>query len=333
MDMGIPHRIVAVALVLLVSIPAATSQRKKSKKDRAFLRGICYTSHAAGAQSEKSVVAWVKKNRINLVVIDFFVIAYNYDSIPFSKIARLVKRLKKEGVTVLADYRPSTAPPGKGFRGQAPDLCLSDPTIRENIIGWGIHLLDRCPGFDILTVYNPLPRFERNRNCPKCKKKGERALLVEFFKEWSRVLRKKHPGVKLGAVFPADASLYRSLKGSLDMFCPFCSLIAPRGKESCGPGVMKKVAGQMKSLRKIGPVIPLVKLYWKQATRNTTGDILHAMDEAKQCGLDGFFLWYRSLITGDVARVTSFKLPQYDLEKICEKYRELAGVRPRKKRR
>ena len=52
-----------------------------------------------------------------------------------------------------------------------------------------------------------------------------------------------------------------------------------------------------------------------------------------QKGLDGFFLWYRSLITGDVARVTSFKLPQYDLEKICEKYRELAGVRPRKKRR
>lgn len=297
---------------------AATAQRK-----RPFLAGICYTVHDAQQQQEKKVVEWVTKNRIRLVAIDFFGIAHSYDRIDFRKISRLVKRLKKAGVTVLADYRTSTSKPGVAHRGENPDLCLSNPEVRANLTGWGIHLLDKCPDFDILTIYNPLPTFERNKNCRPCKKAGSRMLLKRFFEEWSTAIRKRHPRVKLGAVFPADPSLYRALAKHLDVFCPFCSLIAPEGETACGPGVMKRVARDMRALRKVGPVIPLVKLYWKQATRNTTDDILHAMSEAKRERLDGFFLWYRTLLTGDVARNVRFPLPTYDLEKIEERYRAL----------
>jgi hypothetical protein len=324
-----------IAMMLAAVLGAAGhagGQRGPRRSKNEFLRGICYTVHSAGAQSEKTLVDWVKQNRINLVALDYFVVAFNYDTINFRKIARIVKRLKKEGVTVLVDYRPSTAPAGKGFRGEAPDLCLSNPEIRKNITDWGVLILDRCPGIDILTLYNPLPQFERNRDCRECRKRGDAALLRDFFKEWSAAIRKKHPKVKLGAVFPADAGLYRNLTDSLDVFCPFCSIIAPAGQASTGPGVMKKVAEQMKSLRKLGPVIPLVKLYWKQETRNTTEDILHAMDEARQHGLDGFFLWYRALLTGELDRMTpAFELPAYDLDRICAKYRELAGERPRRR--
>ncbi|MHC4164124.1 MAG: hypothetical protein ACYSUM_18525, partial [Planctomycetota bacterium] len=188
-------------------------------------------------------------------------------------------------------------------------------------------------GIDILTIYNPLPRFERNKDCPDCKTKGERALLQQFFKEWSEAIRKQHPKVKLGAVFPAGDAFYRDISKHLDVYCPFCSIIAPVGKESCGPGAMRRVASQMRSFQKRGSVIPLVKLYWRQATRNTTEDILHAMTEAKEERLDGFFLWYYSLLTGDLDRATSFPLPEYDLERICEKFRELAGKPTKRKKR
>ena len=151
--------------------------------------------------------------------------------------------------------------------------------------------------------------------------------------EWSKAIRKKHPKVKLGAVFPAGEAFYRDICEHLDVLAPFCSIIAPAGKESCGPGVMKKVAADMRSFRKKAPVIPLVKLYWKQATRNTTEDILHAMDEAEAEGLDGFFLWYYSLLSGDVGRSTSFELPEYDLDRILEKFRELAAREKGKKKR
>jgi len=324
-----------VAIAITLPAAAATAQRREKNKGKPeFLRGMCFCSSTAGALSEKTIATWVKKNRVNLVAIDFFGVAFNYDHTNFGKIARLIKRLKRNAVTVLADYRPSTSPPGKGHRGPAPDLCLSNPEVRANIIGWGILILDRCPGIDILTLYNPLPRFERNKDCPNCKKQGEQKLLKAFFEEWAAAIRKKHPKVKLGAVFPAGMSLYRSLRPSIDVFCPFCSVIAPAGQASAGPGIMKKLAGQMRPLRKHGPVIPLVKLYWKQATRNTTEDILHVMDEAKRHGTDGFFLWYYTLLTGELDRMTrSFKLPEYDLKRIEEKFRELAGERPRQKRK
>ncbi|MHC4549264.1 MAG: hypothetical protein ACYTEZ_10855 [Planctomycetota bacterium] len=323
--------LVVSAAVLAAALPATAAPKKK--RAAPFLRGICYTSHVAAARPQKQEVAWLRQNGINLVAIDFFGIAHNYARTDFATIARLVKRLKREGVTVLADYRPSTTPPGKAHPGQGPDLCLSRAEVRQNITGWGIHLLDRCPGIDILTIYNPLPRFERNRDCRACRKKGERALLQQFFAEWSAAIRKRHPKVKLGAVFPAGEAFYRDISKYLDVFSPFCSVIAPAGKESCGPGVMKEVAGQMRALQKRGPVIPLVKLYWREATRNTTADILHAMAEAQEERLDGFYLWYYSLLTGDLDRATSFKLPEYDLEKICERFRELAGKEKKKKKR
>ncbi|MFQ5504760.1 MAG: hypothetical protein ACE5F1_08200 [Planctomycetota bacterium] len=319
-------------LVLLASLLAGNSgaaQKRKRTMD-SFLRGICYTSHSAGSQSSKEILGWVKENRINLVAIDFFAVAFSYDYTNFSNIARLMKRLRKNGVTVLADYRPSTSPPGKSHRAEAPDLCLSNPEVRSNITGWGLHILEKCPEIDILTVYNPLPAFERNKDCASCKKAGPDALLEGFFEEWSEAIRKKHRKVKLGAVFPANAGTYRRLAPYLDVFVPFCSLIAGRGRTECGPGVMKAMARQMKPVRKLRPVIPLVKLYWKQATRNSTADILHAMDEARSEKLGGFFLWYRSLLTGEVAKATRYELPDYDLDAICDKYRELGGERKRK---
>ncbi|MHC4163919.1 MAG: hypothetical protein ACYSUM_17470, partial [Planctomycetota bacterium] len=107
------------AAVLAAAVAAAPDRRKGPGT---FLRGLCYTSHIAATRPAKEEVAWLKRNGINFVAIDFFLIAHNYASTDFPKIARLVKRLKKEGITVLADYRPSTTPPGKAHRGPGPDL-------------------------------------------------------------------------------------------------------------------------------------------------------------------------------------------------------------------
>ena len=318
----------ALALLSLASAPERAPAQKRSRSG--FLRGICYTSYEAGRQSRKKILDWVENCRINLVAIDFFGVAYNHDRTDYAGIARLAQRLRKKKVTVLVDYRPSTSTPGKAVQGEGPDLCLSDPEVRKNIIGWGLYLLDKVPDTDILTIYNPMPRFERNKHCERCKKIGENKLLQIFFEEWSTAIRKKHPRVKLGATFVASPALYRSLEKYLDVFTPFCSLIAAKGKTEAGPGHMKRVASSLRPLIKKRPIIPLVKLYWKQETRNSTADILSAMDEAKAQGLAGFFLWYRSLLTGDVAKRVKFKLPEYDMDAIVDKYRELAGEKRRR---
>jgi hypothetical protein len=122
-----PVLLVAAIAITLHAVPAAGQSRHRPQGKPELLRGMCFCSSTAGALSEKSLTTWVKKNRVNLVAIDFFVVAFNHDHTSYGKIARLIKRLRRNGVTILVDYRPSTSPPGKGHRGPAPDLPSAAP--------------------------------------------------------------------------------------------------------------------------------------------------------------------------------------------------------------
>ena len=72
-------RLRPLALVaLLLACAASEAASKERTGDRPFLRGICFTANTFERFSEKELVALVKRNRVNLVAVDFFLIGHSY---------------------------------------------------------------------------------------------------------------------------------------------------------------------------------------------------------------------------------------------------------------
>lgn len=156
------------------------------------------------------LVEFIDNCGFSIVVVDWAWITYHWDRTDFEKLNKLIRTLKTKGIEVPAMYRPRflsnptvpTQVKENGLRAfsHGYHICFSSEESREWGYSWGEKILEKCPEFDEIIIYNPLDICE----CPQCqynRSKDRYAQVWNFLAEARKVWRQKKPSVKLGVVY------------------------------------------------------------------------------------------------------------------------------------
>ncbi|MHC5038523.1 MAG: DNRLRE domain-containing protein [Planctomycetota bacterium] len=282
-------------LLLSVLVPrSATGASGPELKAGKAYRGVAFLSSAIGRDvSVKEIETFVAECKIDFVVIDYAWITAHWERTDGKTVDGLAKKLQRRGVVVAAMYRPRALYPrdaqvhfARNRDGTLPKSHLSLCFAHEDSVlwgaGWGEKILKACPSIRHMMLYNVLPTC----HCEKCSG-GEGAKHVASFFSTCRTRWKKiRPQMRLGHV----CSLFEPAE-HIDFFCPFFSV---QRNADDRPVEADRQAAQMKTLRekvKDKPFIPLAKICWSSATKNTTEDVVNTI---LSCGRNdvGFLLWY-----------------------------------------
>ncbi|MBN2489687.1 MAG: DNRLRE domain-containing protein [Planctomycetes bacterium] len=287
----------AAILLLCLALGAGTGRaqhRAEPLDARHPYQGIAVLSssveHSIRAAEIESFVAAAK---IDLVVIDFAWITHNWPRTDLAAVERLAAALCKAGVATAAMYRPRALRPdgipahfARGPDGAiAPDhneLCFAHDDSVAWGASWGEKILAACPSLDRILLYN----VRASCACEQCRGPRGREHVGAFFAacraRWDRI----RPGVRIGHV---DVELAQADR--FDFLCPF---LAVNRAAADRPVEAERLVEQTLALRARArgkPVLPLVKICWADATRNTTEDVVNIVRKARERKL-GFLLWY-----------------------------------------
>ena len=164
------------------------------------------------------------------VIVDWAWITFHWERTDFQALRQLVAGLRARKVEVAAMYRPRflgtpTVPEQMSADG-APAAnhgrypCFSSPAARQWSAHWGEQILNRCPEFDEIVIYNPLDLCQ----CPACRhvrSNDPYAGIWTFLSEAKHAWQKNKPTVKLGVVFIADKDFWLRGKNIVDTARPF----------------------------------------------------------------------------------------------------------------
>lgn len=215
----------AASTLLLHPADAATIDIKASPT-----RGIAVLASTIGHQyTPEALAELVQQGKFSPVVVDWAWITYHWDRTDFAAVKRFLDLMAARKVPVVAMYRPRflsnptvpTQMDQDGRRGtDHVEICYSDASARKWGLSWGEKILDKCPGFREIIIYNP----SNSCHCPECtaaSKSNRYSLIVHFLAGAKTAWKAKQPGVKLGVVAMTDPAIWRASLQTIDVAHPY----------------------------------------------------------------------------------------------------------------
>jgi hypothetical protein len=98
--------------------------------------------------------------------------------------------------------------------------CFSSSVAREWSARWGEQILENCPEFDEIVVYNPLDLCQYG-SCRRAKIENPHDPVWDFLKAAKALWQKKKPAVRLGVVFNPDPAFWLRGQNVCDRAWPF----------------------------------------------------------------------------------------------------------------
>lgn len=174
------------------------------------------------------LAAFIKTTRARHVVVDWAWITAHWKNSKFDAIDGLAKRLKADGVSVAAMYRPrwfetdDVKVPHQVDEKGAPvahgrEICFSSADARAWGAAWAADILKKCPAFDEIVVYNP----RQSCKCADCKAGDPIKLTAAFLREVRDAARKVNPKARLGVVYPPVVEWFEALDDVIDVRRPY----------------------------------------------------------------------------------------------------------------
>lgn len=313
-----------------------------------FLRGVAVDSMAVGhTASVPELVAYARRTRLNLVVIDFNWVTYYWYRTKLSAVNELTRRLREAGIEVYAMYRPGRLglkdrpelPPQLDRDGKQDErnICFSHPEARQWVVAWGQQIVKNVDLLQGLLLHQP--SFAPDAcYCPVCqaqfrwdtgKDVGDdetawlewRAkVITNFVRGWAGEIKKTSPDLLVGVVVsapPAAESFGQDLEAlseAVDILSPVIAINPTAKDKEIDPDLVRTTGDLLQPYRGGRRLVADLRVYFGESTRNSTDDLVAAI-EGTRAGFDGFFLWGFDLF-GSPSR--------YDQERVADAIRDLS---------
>ena len=279
----------------------------------------CAAGSAAGATTSRGIAVlasdigrdysvddlsdFISKGRFSPVVIDWAWITYHWDRTDFAQVNRLIGKLTAQGVQVAAMYRPRflanpTVPTQTNQEGERgvdhAEICYSDASARKWGISWGEKMLEKCPGFKEIIIYNPTD----NCHCPKCsatRANGPHTAVIGFLSEARSAWRAKQPEVKLGAVYMPVPEFWKAGLAVVDVAHPYLRI-----KEDVDPAKDVADIQTVRSIVKEKMGSCLGKITWEEGAKVSIGKLKAVDDLAGKAGISYFYWTFETLFTSSL---------------------------------
>ncbi|MDO8587442.1 MAG: peptidoglycan DD-metalloendopeptidase family protein [Armatimonadota bacterium] len=289
------NRAVAGATVHVKNGSSAGESDSKSAPTRGIAVIASDIGHDYSVDYLSDFVSW---GRFSFVVVDWAWITHHWDRTDFAQVNRLLGKLSAQGVQVAAMYRPRflsnpTVATQVGADGNPGvdhvEICYSDPSARKWGVAWGEKIIEKCPGFKEVIIYNPL----NSCRCPKCTAaaaSGPYAAVTGFLSEAGSAWRAKQSGVKLGLVSMPVPEFWKANLAVADVAHPYLCI-----KEDVDP------AREVANIQAVRPIIKekmgscLGKITWEEGAKVSIEKLKTVDDLAAKAGIPYFFWTFDTL--------------------------------------
>jgi murein DD-endopeptidase MepM/ murein hydrolase activator NlpD len=257
-------------------------------------RGIGVLASSLGKELKPEALAQiVERGKYSPVVIDWAWITAHWGRTDFAAVNKFLTLMAAKKVPVIAMYRPrfianptvATQMTEDGKRGtDHAQICYSDAEARRWGIAWGEKILEKCPRFREIIIYNPGSYCQ----CPACveaSQKGRFSVVKEFLTEAKAAWKAKQPEAKLGVVCIADPQFWRETLDIVDVAHPYLSI-----REDIDP------VQEVENIHRIRAIVKgkmgscLGKVFWDENTKVTV-EKLKSVDDAAAAGDVSYFFW------------------------------------------
>jgi len=238
--------------------------------------------------SVTNLVELIEKGGFAPVIIDWAWVTFHWERTDFKSVRELVTRLRQKKVEVAAMYRPrflgapsvpeQVAADGQPAFSHGHYPCYSSPAARQWATRWGTMILEQCPGFEELILYNPLDLCQ----CPACrqaKRESPHDPVWTFLAEAKRTWRQKKPTFKLGVVYNPQPDFWARGREIADSARPFLSVLDNADLNSNAAAIL-----EVQRLLGNKPAASLAKVTWGPEDRlslNTLSE-LQRISQAKR---------------------------------------------------
>lgn len=291
-------------VLLIIAFSSLLSCQANAGTQPVSDRGIAVLASSIGSDfSPENLAKFVQHGKFSLVVVDWAWITYHWDRTNFTSVNRFLSLMSASKVKVAAMYRPRfignpTVPTQVGQDGKRgvdhAEICYSEPTARQWGISWGEKILQKCPGFKEIIIYNPL----NSCRCAKCSSaysNGQHTAVMGFLSEAKSAWQAGHPGVKLGVVYMPVSDFWTAGMGNIDVAHPFLRI-----REDVDP------AQDIADIRTVRSIVGakmgscLAKITWEEGAKVSI-DKLKSVDElAAKDGIPYFFWTFDTLFASSL---------------------------------
>lgn len=200
---------------------------------RQATRGIAILASDIGHRySVDALEAFVVAGDFRPIVVDWAWITHHWERTDFAAVNTFVDALRKRGIEVLAMYRPRflgtpTVPiqvkaDGSPAWDHGSEIRYTSPEARAWGIQWGSEIIEQCPGFDEVIIYNPRnvdqsPEAAASRNHPA----GAHGDVAQFLTQARATWKSIKPDLRVGVVSVNDPDYWNHIKDTIDVAHPY----------------------------------------------------------------------------------------------------------------
>ena len=257
-------------------------------------RGIAVLASSLGKDMKPEELAQiVERGKYSPVVVDWAWITAHWNRTDFAAVNKFLRLMVAQKVPVAAMYRPrfianpTVATQMKEDGKRADDhaeICYSDPAARRWGFSWGEKILEKCPGFREIVIYNP-GSYCKCPACAEADKKGQFSAVKEFLVEARAAWKAKQPAARLGVVYVTDPEFWKETLEIVDVAHPYLGI-----REEIDP------VQEVEKIQKIRSIVQgkmgscLGKVTWEENAKVTI-EKLKAFDDAAAAGEVSYFFW------------------------------------------
>jgi murein DD-endopeptidase MepM/ murein hydrolase activator NlpD len=258
--------------------------------------------------------AFVVAGDFRPIVVDWAWITHHWERTDFAAVNAFVDALRKRGIEVLAMYRPRfLGTPTVPIQVKADDspawdhgseIRYTNAEARAWGIRWGTEILEKCPGFGEIIVYNPRnvdqsPEAEASRTDPA----GAHSAVAQFLAEAREAWKSVRPDVRVSVVSVNDPPYWNQIKDAIDVAHPYLLI-----KEDVDATADTFEMTQLASLLGDKMGVNLAKVTWGERDKVEPAKLQTFDAHARQYGFS-YVLW-----TFD----TLFDSPLYDPQTVAQ---------------
>ena len=291
------RRICYLAVCLIAASTLLLRPAHAGTPDKAApTRGIAVLASSIGSDfTPEALAKFVEQGKFSPVVVDWCWITYHWNHTDFAEVNRFLGLMAASKVPVAAMYRPrflsnpseatQVGQDGKRTVDHAI-ICYSDPSARKWGISWGEKILEKCPGFREIIIYNPLDLC----HCPKCTAASGHTAVMNFLSEAKSAWKAKQPEVKLGVVYMPATEFWKAGMAVVDVAHPYLRI-----KSDIDPAEDVANIQKVRSIVKEKMGSCLGKITWEPPDKVSLEKLKTVDDLARKAGIPYFFWTYETL--------------------------------------